>query len=366
MNNSNQSIIPLQDWLKTDTEPLIISGPCSAETHDQMLETARLLAAIPQVKLFRAGIWKPRTRPSGFEGMGEKALEWMREIKQETGLRTTVEVATPEHVEKVLKYGIDVLWIGARTVVNPFSVQELAEALKGVDVPVFIKNPLNPDVKLWIGAIERMMLAGINKLAAIHRGFYYYKHELYRNQPMWEIPIDLQRLMPGLPIICDPSHIAGRRELLFDIAQKGLDLGMTGLMIESHIHPDKALTDAAQQLTPADLEKLLNRLTVRRMTGDTEFESTIEKLRRNIDKIDAELIDILAKRMRIVEEIGHYKKDNNIAVLQIRRWRQMIIDRLGVGSKMNLDREFLLKLLQLVHEESIRVQEEIMQESEIK
>ena len=362
MSNPNPSIVPLHDWLNITAQPLVISGPCSAETQVQMLETARLLARIPQVQIFRAGIWKPRTRPSGFEGMGEKALEWMREIKQETGLLTTVEVATPEHIEKVLKYGVDILWIGARTVVNPFSVQELAEALKGVDIPVFVKNPLNPDVKLWVGAVERMMLAGINKLAAIHRGFYYYKHELYRNQPMWEIPIDLQRLMPGLPIICDPSHIAGRRDLLFDVAQKGLDLGMSGLMIESHINPEKALTDAAQQVTPEDLEKLINRLTVRRISGDSEYESTIEILRRNIDKIDAELIDILAKRMRIIEEIGHYKKENNIAVLQIRRWRQMIVDRLGIGSKLNLDKEFILKLLQLVHEESIRIQEDIMQE----
>lgn len=347
-------------WLSGDPAPFVISGPCSAESREQVLDTARLLAAIPQVRVFRAGIWKPRTRPSAFEGVGVKGLHWLKEVKEETGLLTAVEVATPQHIEQALKHKVDILWLGARTVVNPFSVQELAEILRGVDIPVLVKNPLNPDVKLWIGAIERVLAAGISRIAAVHRGFYFYKHALYRNQPMWEIPIDLQRELPGLPILCDPSHICGRRDLIYQVSQKALDLGMAGLMIESHTDPASALTDAEQQLSPADLALLLGRLAVRHVTGDELFETRLEQLRRNIDKIDAELIDILAKRMKIVEEIGQYKKENNITVLQIMRWRDIIYDRLNIGSKLGLDKEFLLHMLQLVHKESIRKQEEIM------
>lgn len=353
-------ILPLKDWLPASSLPLVISGPCSAEDREQVLETARGLAKIPQVKVFRAGLWKPRTRPSKFEGVGTKGLDWMQEVKAETGLMTTVEVATPAHIHAALKHGIDILWIGARTVVNPFSVQELAEELKGVDIPVMIKNPLNPDVKLWLGAIERFNAAGINKLIAVHRGFYYYKHSAYRNQPMWEIPIELQWQVPELPIICDPSHICGRRDLLQGIAQKALDLGMAGLMIESHNHPEVALTDADQQITPEVLSEMIGNLVVRQYSGSKEFQTKLEHLRREIDKMDAELIDILAKRMKIVEEIGRYKKDNNITVLQIRRWSEIIYDRLNLGEKVGLSREFLLKMLQLVHKESIRKQEEIM------
>ncbi|MBK7174037.1 MAG: bifunctional 3-deoxy-7-phosphoheptulonate synthase/chorismate mutase type II [Bacteroidales bacterium] len=353
-------ITPLKDWLPFSHLPLVISGPCSAESHEQLLTTARALSRIPQVRVFRAGIWKPRTRPSKFEGVGTKGLEWMREVKAETGLLTTVEVASPDHVEKSLKHGIDILWIGARTVVNPFSVQELAESLKGVDIPVMVKNPLNPDVKLWMGALERLNSVGITKLVAIHRGFYYYKHSIYRNHPMWEIPIDLQWQVPGLPIICDPSHISGRRDLLQGISQKAFDLGMSGLMIESHVHPEVALTDAEQQITPEALQLMLENLMVRQFQGDQEFETHLEELRHEIDKIDAELIDTLSKRMTIVEEIGQYKKQNNITVLQIRRWSEIIYDRLGMGERMGLSKDFLLKMLQLVHKESIRKQEEIM------
>jgi len=353
-------ILPLESWLPVKEQPLVISGPCSAESHEQLLGTARQLAAIPQVSVFRAGIWKPRTRPSRFEGVGVEGLKWMQDVKMETGLLTTVEVAHPEHVEAALKHGIDILWIGARTVVNPFSVQELAEALQGVDVPVMVKNPLNPDVKLWIGALERMNSAGIRKLVAVHRGFYYYKHTVYRNQPMWEVPIDLQWKIPGLPVICDPSHICGRRDLLQGVAQKALDLGMSGLMIESHIQPEAALTDADQQITPGRLAEMLENLVVRQFSGDLAFETRLEHLRREIDKMDAELIDILSKRMKIVEEIGRYKKENNITVLQIRRWSEIIFDRLSIGAAAGLHKEFLMKMLQLVHKESIRKQEEIM------
>ena len=353
-------IIPLSDWLPTHDLPLVISGPCSAETYEQVIGTARKLALIPQVKVFRAGLWKPRTRPSTFEGVGNAGLEWLTEVQQETGLRTAVEVARPEHVEACLRHNVDIVWLGARTVVNPFSVQELSEVLKGVDIPVMIKNPLNPDISLWIGAIERLNKAGIHKLVAIHRGFYYYHHALYRNQPMWEIPIELQRRVPGLPIICDPSHISGRRDLLLPVSQKALDLEMAGLMIESHTDPDHALTDANQQITPEDLVILLSSLVIRQPKGNSEFETKLEMLRREIDKMDAEFLDILSRRMKIVDEIGQYKKENNITILQIQRWSEIFYDRLNLGSRMGLSREFLMQILQLVHEESIRRQEDIM------
>ena len=358
-------IIPLNNWIPKGNLPLVISGPCSAETHDQVMDTARKLAAIPQVKVFRAGLWKPRTRPSAFEGVGEVGLQWLKDVQQETGLLTAVEVARPEHVEACLKNNVDILWLGARTVVNPFSVQELSEVLKGVDIPVMVKNPLNPDITLWLGALERLNQAGIKKLAAIHRGFYYYRHALYRNQPMWEVPIELQRQVPDLPVICDPSHISGRRDLLLQVSQKALDLEMAGLMIESHSDPDHALTDANQQITPSELETLLGSLIVRQTKGNKEFETKLEMLRREIDKMDAELLDILSRRMQIVDEIGQYKKENNITILQIRRWSDIIFDRLNLGSRIGLDREFLLQMLQLVHEESIRRQEGIMSPGEI-
>jgi chorismate mutase len=358
-------IIPLNKWIPKGNLPLVISGPCSAETHDQVMDTARKLAAIPQVKVFRAGLWKPRTRPSAFEGVGEVGLQWLKDVQQETGLLTAVEVARPEHVEACLKNNVDILWLGARTVVNPFSVQELSEVLKGVDIPVMVKNPLNPDITLWLGALERLNQAGIKKLAAIHRGFYYYRHALYRNQPMWEVPIELQRQVPDLPVICDPSHISGRRDLLLQVSQKALDLEMAGLMIESHSDPDHALTDANQQITPSELETLLGSLIVRQTKGNKEFETKLEMLRREIDKMDAELLDILSRRMQIVDEIGQYKKENNITILQIRRWSDIIFDRLNLGSRIGLDREFLLQMLQLVHEESIRRQESIMSPAEI-
>jgi chorismate mutase len=358
-------IIPLNNWIPKGNLPLVISGPCSAETHDQVMDTARKLAAIPQVKVFRAGLWKPRTRPSAFEGVGEVGLQWLKDVQQETGLLTAVEVARPEHVEACLKNNVDILWLGARTVVNPFSVQELSEVLKGVDIPVMVKNPLNPDITLWLGALERLNQAGIKKLAAIHRGFYYYRHALYRNQPMWEVPIELQRQVPDLPVICDPSHISGRRDLLLQVSQKALDLEMAGLMSESHSDPDHALTDANQQITPSELETLLGSLIVRQTKGNKEFETKLEMLRREIDKMDAELLDILSRRMQIVDEIGQYKKENNITILQIRRWSDIIFDRLNLGSRIGLDREFLLQMLQLVHEESIRRQESIMSPAEI-
>jgi chorismate mutase len=352
-------ILPLGDWLEIKDQPLIISGPCSAESEDQVLKTAIAISSIPNVRIFRAGIWKPRTRPGLFEGVGIDGLKWLKQVRNQTGLLTTVEVANPEHVEAALKYDVDILWIGARTVVNPFSLQELANILKGVNIPVMIKNPVNPDLNLWIGALERINQAGIKRIAAIHRGFYFFDKTPYRNAPMWEIPIELKRLIPDLPVICDPSHIGGDRKLLQDIAQKALDLEMNGLMIESHIDPDNALTDPQQQITPAELSKLVKTLIVRKEKGTFEFESKLEVLRKEIDKIDAELINILSRRMGLIDEIGKYKRDHNITILQLKRWSNIVQDRLNTGVDSGLKKEFLQKLLEIVHIESIQRQADL-------
>jgi len=322
------------------------------------MATAREIAKIPHVKVLRAGLWKPRTRPGDFEGVGEEGLKWLLEAKHETGLMTTVEVAEPAHVELALKYDVDILWIGARTVVNPFSVQAIAEALKGKNIPVMVKNPVTPDIKLWVGAIERIYSAGINKIMAIHRGFHYFNKSPFRNAPMWEIPIELKRTLPNLPIVVDPSHICGRRSLLQEISQKAFDLEMDGLMIESHIDPENALTDAAQQIKPDDLKVLLDKLIIRKRDGDPQFQSKLEGLRTEIDKLDGELLEILAKRMDIINEIGDYKIEKNITILQIKRWAGIIEDRLAIGTNLGLDKEFLLQLLKLIHTESIKKQEE--------
>lgn len=350
-------LLPLSSWIPGYQHPLVISGPCSAESREQVLETARQLSLIPQVKILRAGIWKPRTRPSSFEGVGAMGLQWLAEAKANTGLLTAVEVAKPEHIEACLEHHIDVLWLGARTVVNPFVVQELAEALQGTDIPVMVKNPLHPDIQLWLGALERLNKAGIRKLVAIHRGFYYYKHSLYRNQPMWEIPIELKRLLPDMPLLCDPSHICGRRDLIKTVSQKAMDLEMNGLIIESHCNPDQALTDARQQLHPNTLQEVLSGLQIKDTLPHHSLHHQLEQMRREIDKMDAELIDILDKRMRIVEDIGRYKRENNITILQLKRWRDMINDRLDMGTQLGLNKEFLMDLLRVIHEESIKRQE---------
>jgi len=357
-------ITPLKSWLQIESLPLVIAGPCSAESEEQVLATARELAKIPQVRVFRSGLWKPRTRPSSFEGVGKRGLQWLSKVKAETGLLTTVEVAKPKHVEEALHHGVDILWIGARTVVNPFSIQEISEALKGIDIPVMVKNPLNPDIKIWIGALERIYQAGIRKLIAIHRGFSFFTHTAYRNSPMWEIPIELKRLYPGLPVLVDPSHICGETSGLFQIAQKALDLEMDGLMIEAHIHPESALTDAEQQITPERLKELLSGLVIRKESGTLEFENKLEELRSEIDKLDEELIDILGRRMNIVEEIGKYKKENDITILQLKRWSRIIHDRVNTGVRIGLTRDFLLKLLEALHEESIQRQMDVMNRNE--
>ena len=357
-------IIPPEEWLTVSSPPMIIAGPCSAETEAQVMETAYGVASLPQVKIFRAGIWKPRTRPGAFEGVGSKGLKWLQKVKEQTGLLVTVEVANPRHVQEALDNGIDILWIGARTVVNPFSVQEIGEAIGGRDIPVMIKNPLNPDLKTWMGAIERLNRMGMEKLIAIHRGFSFFNRSPYRNAPMWEIPIELKRLYPNLPIIVDPSHICGNRELIPGTMQKALDLEMNGLMIETHINPSKALTDKNQQVTPARLQELLSKLILRRETDNSEFSHKLEELRSEIDKLDEELIDILARRMKVVEEIGTYKKVNKITILQLKRWNELTRDRIEAGIKMGLSREFILKLLESVHEEGIQRQIDVMNRDE--
>jgi chorismate mutase len=353
-------IIPVKTWLPLEKLPLVIAGPCSAESEEQVMSTARELVKIPQVRVFRAGLWKPRTRPSSFEGVGRRGLQWLAKVKSETGLLTTVEVAKPKHVEEALKYGVDILWIGARTVVNPFSVQEISEVLQGVNIPVMVKNPLNPDINIWIGALERLNQAGIRKLIAVHRGFSFFTHTPYRNSPMWEIPIELKRLCPDLPVLVDPSHICGETSLLFPVAQKAFDLEMDGLMIETHIRPEEALTDKEQQITPEQLKELLSGLVIRKESGTIEFENKLEELRSEIDKLDEELIDILRRRMNIVEEIGKYKKENNITILQLKRWSRVIRSRVDTGVRLGLTREFLLKLLEALHEESIQRQTDVM------
>ena len=336
--------------------PFVIAGPCSAETEEQVMTTAKQLA-IKGCHMFRAGVWKPRTKPGGFEGHGEPALEWMAEVKKETGMLIGTEVATPEHVELCMKYGLDILWIGARTSANPFAMQQLADSMKGLDIPVFVKNPVNPDLELWIGALERINQAGIKKLAAIHRGFSSFDKTMYRNAPMWQIPIELRRRIPELPIVCDPSHMGGKRELIAPLSQQALDLGFDGLMSESHCDPDTAWSDAKQQVTPEVADYIVGMLVARDNTFTTEG---IKLLRQQIDKIDNELMDLLAKRMRVCREIGQYKKEHNMQVLQTGRYNE-ILDKRGVqGSLTGMSPEFVKQVFEHIHEESVRQQVEIV------
>ncbi|MGB4576329.1 MAG: bifunctional 3-deoxy-7-phosphoheptulonate synthase/chorismate mutase type II, partial [Paludibacter sp.] len=330
--------------------PLIISGPCSAETEEQVMETARALAA-HGIKIFRAGIWKPRTKPGGFEGNGVTALSWLKRVKTELGMYTAVEVATPAHVREALAYDVDILWIGARTSANPFAVQDLADALEGLDIPVLIKNPVNPDLDLWIGAIERIYNAGIRRIGAIHRGFSSYDKKIYRNLPQWHIPIELHRQIPNLPIICDPSHIGGKRELIAPLCQQAMDLNFDGLIIESHCNPEKAWSDASQQVTPEVLDFILNTLVIRDTNQTTE---NLSALRRQIDELDNSLLELLARRMRVSEEIGQYKKEHNMPILQSQRYDEILQKRVSQAEQMDMDGEFMKTVLVAIHEESIR------------
>ena len=359
-------ITPINKWYKTlDAKPVVIAGPCSAETEEQILQTATEIANIPQVKIFRAGIWKSRTRPGSFEGVGEIGLKWLKKVKQQTRLLTAIEVATAEHVKtcKANADSVDILWIGARTSVNPFSVQQIADALKGWDIPVMIKNPINPDLSLWVGAIERIHRAGINKIAAIHRGFSPFEPTKFRNIPKWEIPIDLKLHFPKLDIINDPSHISGTTDYINEIAQDALDLNQDGLMIETHINPAKALSDAKQQLTPYELAYLLKNLKHRLPENkNPDFVSHLEQFRHQIDSLDQQIIELLARRMDIVENIGEYKAENNVSIFQIKRWRKIISSRLKFADEHRIDERFMRHLLQLVHKESIRKQKKYFKE----
>ncbi len=320
------------------------------------MRTARELAA-NACRIFRAGVWKPRTKPGGFEGNGELALPWLEQVKAETGMLTATEVATPEHVEQALKHGVDVLWVGARTTANPFAVQALADSLKGTDIPVFVKNPVNPDLELWIGALERLNQAGLQRIGAIHRGFSSYDKKLYRNLPMWQIPIELRRRYPQLPLVCDPSHISGRRDLIAPLCQQAMDLGFDGLIVESHCNPDSAWSDAKQQVTPEVLAYILSLLVVR---DDTVTTEGITQLRHQIDDIDNQLMDLLAKRMRVCREIGQYKKEHNMTVLQSQRYNE-ILDKRGVqGSMCGMSADFAKNIFEHIHEESVRQQMEII------
>jgi chorismate mutase len=336
----------------------LIAGPCSAETPEQLYQTiVQIRESMPQIELFRAGIWKPRTRPNTFEGVGQVGLEWLAEVKKELGIKTTIEVATAQHVELALKNDIDVLWIGARSSVNPFTVQEIADALKGTDVPVMIKNPMNPDLTLWIGAIERMRKAGVQDIKAIHRGFAYYGKGKYRNDPIWQIALDFKAHFPDIPLIGDPSHIAGKRELLLELAQKMMDLRYDGLMIETHVNPQQAWSDAEQQLTPADLRSLLQNIHFKKEGFEDEFyQNKLALLREKIDLIDQEIIAYLAKRTEVIREIGTYKTQNSVAIFQPQRWKQIKQTRPHWAENANLEPDFILTLYKLIHDESIRIQ----------
>jgi chorismate mutase len=354
-------INPIKDWLPGIDNPLLISGPCSLESEEQAMETAKLLAKDKRVHVYRGGVWKPRTRPGSFEGIGSIGLKWLQMVKEETGLKVGTEVANAQHTEEALNAGLDVLWIGARSTASPFVVQEIADVLKGTDTVVMIKNPVNPDAQLWMGAVERIHQAGIKNIVGIHRGFTPFRETKYRNYPNWKTFIELKRMMPNLPVICDPSHIAGKREYLAEISQKAFDMGMDGLMLESHRDPSCAMSDAAQQVTPVDLGKILDKLVIRNENADNpDFENQLDVLRNRIDAIDSELLETLSSRVAIVNEIGKYKRDNNVTALQINRWTELMDNRVDMGKNLELNETFVKILFQLIHEDSVRMQTEIM------
>ncbi len=336
--------------------PVVIAGPCSAETEEQVMETAKDLAK-NGVRIFRAGIWKPRTKPGGFEGVGSVGLTWLQEVKKETGMLVATEVANKQHVEEALNAGVDVLWIGARTSANPFAMQEIADSLVGADVPVLVKNPVNPDLELWIGAMQRIYNAGIRQIGAIHRGFSAYGKHLYRNMPQWHIPIELRRRMPELTLICDPSHIGGKRELVAPLSQQAMDMGFDGLIVESHCDPDSAWSDKSQQVTPEVLNFILNMLVVRDTTQTTE---SLTLLRQQIDQIDNDLLEALSKRMRISREIGQYKKEHSMPVVQMGRYDDILNSRAAAAEELGMNGDFMKTVYQAIHEESVRQQIEVL------
>ena len=339
--------------------PIVIAGPCSAETEEQVMSTARMLAD-KGCHIFRAGVWKPRTKPGGFEGNGEKALPWLKEVKEETGMMISTEVATPDHVELAMRYDMDVLWVGARTSANPFAMQALADSMQGLQIPVLVKNPVNPDLELWIGGLQRLNQAGIKRLGVIHRGFSSYDKKIYRNLPMWQIPIELRRRIPGLPIICDPSHIGGRRDLIAPLCQQAMDLGFDGLLVESHCNPKEAWSDAKQQVTPDILDYILSLLVIRDDTFTTE---DIRSLRAQIDELDNSLMELLAKRFRLCREIGTFKKEHNMTILQTRRYNEILEKRGTQAGLCGMNPKFAAHIFELIHEESVRQQLAIVTQS---
>jgi chorismate mutase len=354
-------ILPI---FEDEKRPILIAGPCSAETEEQVMETAAQLAAEGGVDAFRAGIWKPRTRPGSFEGVGATGLKWLQQVKKEYGFKITTEVANHAQVFDALKAGVDILWIGARTTVNPFSVQEVADALKGVDIPVMIKNPINPDLELWIGAIERIHNAGITRIAAIHRGFSSHRKSEYRNNPMWEYPIELMRRFPELQMINDPSHICGNRHMLQGVAQKAMDLNFDGVIMETHRDPDNAWSDAKQQVIPARLKEIIYNLVVREeKSSDIIATQTLENLRSQINDLDAELLTLLGNRMKIADKIGEFKRDNNISILQTTRWAEILEQSIANGKSLGLSEGFVMSVLSAIHQESINHQAKIMNEA---
>jgi len=350
-------------WLTKEKRPIVIAGPCSVETEEQVLETAKRLKATGKSDILRGGIWKPRTRPGSFEGVGAKGLPWMMKAKEETGFPVTVEVAKAKHVELCLEFGIDILWIGARTTVNPFAVQEVADALRGVDIPVLIKNPINPDLGLWKGAFERLDAVGIKELGAIHRGFSYSGEKYYRNRPQWQIPIKFMQEFPEIPMIADPSHICGRRDILQDVGQKAMDLDFDGLMIESHIDPDNAWSDAKQQITPEVFGAMVTEMVLREdFEGESPIQTPLEDYREEIKNIDDDIVDLLANRMKIVTDIGKYKKEKNMTIYQNKTWTKKIERYLKIGNRNGLSDEFIQKLFAAIHDESINQQNSIFKE----
>ncbi len=352
----------IKDWgiSISNERPMVISGPCSAETKEQVLATARRLKG-QGINIFRAGIWKPRTRPNSFDGVGIKGLPWLKKVKEETGMLVSTEVANASHVINSIKFGIDIIWIGARTTANPFAVQDIADVLKNYDIPVFIKNPVNPDIELWIGAIERIAQVGISRIGAIHRGFSAYENTIYRNVPQWQIPIELRRRIKNIPILCDPSHISGKKDLIFDISQKAMDLNYDGLIIESHINPSKAWSDASQQLTPSELKIMLDKLILRNVSAENfEDKIILDELRQEIDLLDHKLFEIFEQRMDKVKKIGKYKKDHNITIFQPERWNKVLEKAIEKGLDKKFSQEFIIKIFKAIHQESINKQTSIM------
>ncbi len=351
-------------WISKNDHTFLIAGPCSAESEEQLDTTVKALSELTNVDLIRAGIWKPRTKPNSFEGMGKVALPWLVNAGKKYNLPVGTEVANAQHVDEALEAGVDVLWIGARTTVNPFAVQEIADSLRGVDIPIMIKNPVNPDLQLWIGSLERIAQAGLTKIAAIHRGFSFYGDSIYRNLPQWEIPIEFMRLMPEIPLICDPSHISGRRDGIAHVSQRALDLNFNGLMIETHPDPDNAMSDAKQQVTPSSLQGIMDGLRVRESsTTDPNFHQKLEELRNQIDALDADILSKLMNRLALSNDIGQYKLEHKVSILNLERWDRIMKDRTKLGSELGLRPEFIEKIMQMIHKESIKIQNQVMNRS---